>query len=107
MTTSNAGSEKKTEPETTGNSTENTSPRNALTKPRKTRENVKDKGVRLLIQGRLRVTKVDGDLVMAECRGDSGSVYNLVHENGRWICTCPARTACSHLIALWLVTVAG
>jgi len=92
---------------TTGSSTSAIASKSASTKPRKTRENVKDKGVRLLIQGRLRVTKVDGDLVMAECRGDSGSVYNLVHENGRWICTCPARTACSHLIALWLVTVAG
>ena len=85
-----------------------TLPKIAKTVSRKTRESVQEKALRLLTQGRLRVTKVDGDLVQAECRGDSGKVYELGHDNGHWNCSCPARTACSHLTALWLVTaVAG
>lgn len=74
--------------------------------PRK-RENAKDKGLRLLASGRLRVLRVDGDVIVAECRGDSGQVYSLGHDPARaphWRCTCPAKTACSHLHALWLVT---
>lgn len=71
--------------------------------PRKRRENVRDKGERLLVTGRLRVTKVDGDTILAECRGDSGEVYELGHVDEVWRCSCPARTACSHLHALWAV----
>jgi len=73
--------------------------------PRK-RGDARHKAMRLLVQGRLRVTKVEGELVIAECRGDSGEVYHLGHEPGAqtpWRCTCPARTACSHLHALWAV----
>lgn len=73
------------------------------TAPRK-RENVRDKSVRLLVSGRLRVTYVQGDEIRAECRGDSGEVYHLGRENEVWRCSCPARTACSHLHALWAVT---
>lgn len=72
--------------------------------PRKRRENVRDKSERLLTTGRLRVTKVDGDTILAECRGDSGEVYELGHVDEVWRCSCPARTACSHLHALWAVT---
>lgn len=70
----------------------------------KRRENVRDKSVRLLISGRLRVTHVHGDEIKAECRGDSGEVYELGHVDEVWRCSCPARTACSHLHALWAVT---
>lgn len=62
-----------------------------------------EKADRLLLEGRLRVMRVDGSLIVAECRGDSGSVYELTHAAGRWSCTCPARTDCSHLRALWRV----
>lgn len=71
-----------------------------------TRENSKDKAKRLLLSGRLRVVKVDGALIEAECRGDSGEVYTLGHSSNEvpfWSCSCPARTDCSHLRALWLV----
>lgn len=76
----------------------------ATPKPVK-RENKADKGTRLLIQGRLTVTKVAGDLVVAECKGDSGEVYELGFSNGHWFCGCLARTDCSHLSALWRCTV--
>ena len=69
----------------------------------KTRENVREKAERLLKTGRLRVIKVDGDTILAECRGDSGEVYELGHVDEVWRCSCPARTACSHLHALWAV----
>jgi uncharacterized Zn finger protein len=67
---------------------------------------VRDKGARLLTSGRLRVVKVDGNLIVAECRGDSGEVYKLGHDRRRmqYRCTCPARGPCAHLTALWLVT---
>lgn len=71
--------------------------------PRKRRENVREKSERLLTTGRLRVIKVDGDTILAECRGDSGEVYELGHVDEVWRCSCPARTACSHLHALWAV----
>ncbi len=95
------------EPQSSGLSTKKPTASSALTAKRKTRESTPEKALRLLTQGRLRVTKVDGDLVKAECRGDSGRVYELGHNNGQWICSCPARTSCSHMMALWLVTVAG
>jgi len=65
-----------------------------------------EKAERLLISGRLRVLRVDGNLIAAECRGDSGEVYQLGYQPDfeRWGCTCPARTSCSHLQALWSVT---
>lgn len=91
--------------QTTGQSTSPIGVANDRTSSPKKRENKADKGTRLLTHGRLTVTKVDGDRVVAECRGDSGEVYELGFENGRWNCSCPARTDCSHLSALWRCTV--
>jgi len=73
---------------------------------RRGRENAQQKGLRLLLEGRLRIVRVDGDFISAECRGDSGAVYRLGYDHKRkqWRCQCPARTACSHLSALWMVT---
>lgn len=63
------------------------------------------KALRLLTQGRLRVLRVEGELIVAECRGVSGSIYKLGHDprKKQWRCTCPAKTDCSHLNALWAV----
>jgi hypothetical protein len=70
-----------------------------------TRETVDAKARRYLCEGRLIVTKVDGDHVMACCRGQ-GSVYRLGHEPGRgWFCDCSARGTCCHLVALMAVTI--
>ncbi len=74
------------------------------------RENAQDKSRRLLVSGRLRVVKVDGGLIVAECRGDSGAIYHLGHEPGSrkpWRCTCPAVGPCSHLYSLWAVVSLG
>ena len=98
------------ETETNGMSTVSTPPEksstDSSTTPRKRRENVREKAARLLVSGRLRVVKVDGPLIVAECRGDSGGLYHLGFDPIRkqWRCTCEARTACSHLTALWSVT---
>jgi hypothetical protein len=67
------------------------------------RETKWHKAMRLLIQGRLRVLRVDVDFIAAECRGDSGEVYRLGWRGQRWTCSCPAMTDCSHLAALWAV----
>lgn len=69
----------------------------------KRRENVREKAERLLVSGRLRVTLVYIGQINAECRGDSGEVYHLGYHDEVWRCSCPARTACSHLHALWSV----
>jgi uncharacterized Zn finger protein len=69
-------------------------------------ENARAKGQRLLAEGRLQVTRVDGGVIAAECRGDSGEVYTLgYHPRTGWLCRCAARGTCSHLRALQLVTV--
>jgi hypothetical protein len=45
--------------------------------------------------------------VLAVCRGDGGELHQLgYHPNGGLWCDCEARTQCSHLYALQLVTVA-
>ena len=67
------------------------------------REPKQMKAIRLLVQGRLRVLRVDSEFIAAECRGDSGVVYSLGWRDQRWTCSCPARTDCSHLNALWAV----
>lgn len=71
----------------------------------KKRNDKRHKAMRLLTAGRLRVVRVEGELIVAECRGDSGETYSLGHDPKRkqWRCTCPARTDCSHLNALWAV----
>jgi uncharacterized Zn finger protein len=72
-------------------------------------EDAAAKGRRLLTDGRLLVERVEGDLIVARCRGDSGSIYTLGFDPSRadWFCTCAARRRCSHLIALMLVVVRG
>lgn len=73
------------------------------------RENVDEKGRRLLTEGRLQVARVDPDarLIVAKCRGDSGEIYDLGFDprSNEWRCTCEARGNCAHLVALKLVTV--
>ncbi|MGH3548075.1 MAG: hypothetical protein ACRDQU_08160 [Pseudonocardiaceae bacterium] len=70
-----------------------------------TRENAEARGRRYLVEGRLIISCVDGDLVRATCRG-SGDVHDLGHDCARgWWCSCPARTTCSHLHALGLVAI--
>jgi uncharacterized Zn finger protein len=71
------------------------------------RESAAVKGRRYLTEGRLTVEHVVHDVVVASCRGDSGETYKLGYDPARqdWDCSCPARTRCSHLVALMLVTV--
>lgn len=69
------------------------------------RESAKQKGRRLLTEGRLVVTGV-GSEIRARCRGDSGAVYELGWiRAGGWFCACEAQGLCSHLVALQLVTL--
>ena len=63
----------------------------------------RSKAARLLVTGRLRVFRVLHNYIAAECRGDSGEIYKLLWVDDRWSCSCPARTDCSHLNALWAV----
>jgi uncharacterized Zn finger protein len=69
------------------------------------RESAEAKGRRYLTDGRLIITRVDETGVTATCRG-MGEVYNVSYRRGGWMCECPARGRCAHLVALMLVTVA-
>jgi uncharacterized Zn finger protein len=73
----------------------------------KGRENAAVKGRRYLVEGRLTVHQVDGDRIAGSCKGDSGETYRLGYDPARqdWFCNCPAKTRCSHLVALLLVVV--
>jgi uncharacterized Zn finger protein len=69
------------------------------------RENVDAKGRRYLTEGRLRVAQIDSRTIEATCLGDGAELYVLGYRAGRWWCNCAARTKCSHITALQLVTV--
>lgn len=70
------------------------------------RETAEARGRRYLVEARLTITRLEGDDVRATCRG-SGAVHHLGHHVacGGWWCSCPARTTCSHLVALQLVAI--
>lgn len=71
------------------------------------RENVRDRGRRLVAECRLVIRRVDDTEIRALCRGDSGAMHEVGHHPaGGWWCSCPARTQCAHLYALQLVTIA-
>lgn len=70
-----------------------------------TRESVDVKGRRYLTEGRLRVRSVRPGVVVAECRG-SDRTYQVGWSRGGWLCDCPARSRCAHLVALQLVVEA-
>ena len=69
------------------------------------RENAAAKGRRLLTEGRLVVTNVNGSEIAASCRGDSGDIYRCGHVTGQWYCDCAALGRCAHMTALMLVTL--
>jgi uncharacterized Zn finger protein len=74
------------------------------------RRSAAEKGRALLIEGRLVVRRVDQHtgLIVAQCRGDSGEMYDLGYDptNQQWRCTCrEMKGKCSHLVALQLVTI--
>lgn len=67
------------------------------------RESAEQKGRRYLVEGRLVVRYAAGSTVRASCRG-TGATHEVGFARGQWLCSCPARTRCSHLVALMLVT---
>ncbi len=67
------------------------------------RESVEQKGRRYLAEARLVVRHVAGSTVRATCRG-TGATHELGFAHDRWHCSCSARSRCSHLAALQLVT---
>ena len=69
------------------------------------RESRRVKAIRYVSEGRVILTAVSPGKVRASVRGDSGTIYRAGFQLGAWDCECPVRTdACSHLIALRLVT---
>jgi uncharacterized Zn finger protein len=68
------------------------------------RENAAVKARRLVAEGRVVVTVARGRRIRAVVRGDSGAVYEILHDRGSWLCPCPAVGVCSHVQAVQLVT---
>lgn len=69
------------------------------------RETARERGPRLVAEGRLLVRRVDDREVSAVCRGESGVLHQLGYRGG-WFCTCEARTTCAHLYGLFCVVLA-
>ncbi len=67
------------------------------------RENADAKARRYLVEGRVTITAVDGPRVLAYVRGD-GAVWRCEAHGNDWVCNCPAKGRCSHLLAVGLVT---
>ena len=67
------------------------------------RENAADKARRYLTEGRVTITAVKGPRVVAFVRGD-GAVWRCEVHGSDWVCACPAKGRCAHLIAVGLVT---
>ncbi len=67
-------------------------------------ETVADKADRLLTTRCVQVKACGPETVVAVVRGDT-SVHDVDLHRGRWSCSCAARRNCSHLEAVWLVTV--
>ena len=61
------------------------------------RENVATKAIRYLTQGRVMVKSVTPEGVLAHVRG-GGEVYVTSWLDGRWSCSCPAKTECCHTL---------
>ncbi len=68
------------------------------------REDARAKAIRMLGEGRILLEHVRGRTVVASVRGDSGAVYRVAHSSGSWSCDCDARSTCSHVRAVMLVT---
>ena len=69
-----------------------------------TTETIEAKSDRLLTDHRVFVKGCSPGTVTAVVRGDT-SVHDVDLHAGRWSCSCAARRDCSHLLAVWAVTV--
>lgn len=65
---------------------------------------LENKVPRLLADGQVYIKWCTPEVVVGVVRGDGG-VYDVRLDRGRWSCPCAARATCSHLRAVWLVTV--
>ena len=68
-----------------------------------TRETAEGKAGRLLVEGAVVVRLAVPEQVTATVRGTSGQ-HEVSWGRGGWFCTCPARSTCSHLLAVERVT---
>ena len=69
---------------------------------RLSRESAETKGRRYLVEGRLQIVSYGSDTIEAVCRGTE-ETHRLGFSGGSYFCSCPAKTRCSHLVALQLV----
>jgi hypothetical protein len=68
------------------------------------REGMHAKAERLLLAGGVTVVYVNGRIVRAIVKGDSGAFHHVQHVSGSWSCSCPALRGCSHSIAVQRIT---
>lgn len=67
------------------------------------RETAPVKAGRLLVEGSVVVRLAGPEQVTATVQGSTGQ-HEVSWGRGGWFCTCPARSTCSHLLAVELVT---
>ncbi len=70
------------------------------------RESLQEKALRLIRDGRLIVTLVDGERIEAHVRGTDAE-HVVTYQRGGWRCSCEAarfNQRCSHLASVQLVT---
>jgi hypothetical protein len=68
------------------------------------RENAATKARRLLGEGRVTIVHANEGGVAPLVRGDTAMTYRVTHSGGEWRDDCAARTRCSHIQAVMLVT---
>ncbi len=69
------------------------------------RETAQLKARRLLSEGRVTISRVDEEVIVADVRGDSAEMYAVTWDPDGWACSCPALGRCSHVRALMLVVL--
>jgi len=71
--------------------------------PPRARENIETRGRRLLAERRVAILSVHRQRVYALVRGDSGTTHRTGYIRGRWVCDCPARGRCAHIVTIQCV----
>ena len=63
-------------------------------------ESTHEKALRLIATGKVRITFRNNSAVTADVSGDHGDSLVLVTQPERAVCSCPATSECSHVLAV-------
>ncbi len=63
-------------------------------------ESTHEKALRLINDGKVNITFRNNSAVNADVTGDQGTYLVLVTQPNRAVCSCPATSECSHVLAV-------